>query len=253
MFILPSCSPSAAISRRVLRRSSWSRCDAENDEDADADDSAPRNLGLDGTEESGLSDGVALPAGVPLRDCSWLAMGVISVPTSRIDTAGAARSLFGGGGRVAGPRTDDGDEDLVDSSVTARELGLSLEQDAALPFDAAADSGATLPPSAGACGAVCFLANIGFECTTCRPAIHFSASFHLDGTCRKNGAAATGDGPRASLWNSKLPPPPLSCPLSLPAQLCAALPWLASERDREESDGSFGYSADRNSNQISRE
>jgi hypothetical protein len=146
---------------------------------------------------------VAAPAGVPLRDCSWLATGVISVPTSRIDTDGAARSLFGGGGWVAGLRTDDGDEDLDDSSVIAlrpREVGLSLSQDAASPFDAVANSGATrpLPPSAGACGgggAAGFLANIGLECTTCRPAIHFSASFHLNGTCRKNGAAATGDGP----------------------------------------------------------
>jgi len=75
---LPSCSPSAAISRRV--RSRGSRSDAEEEADA-----LPP-LGLDGTEQSGLSDGVAAPAGVPLRDCSWLAIGVISVPTSRIDT-----------------------------------------------------------------------------------------------------------------------------------------------------------------------
>jgi len=74
---LPSCSPRAAISRRVLSRSS--RSDAE-----EADALPP--LGLDGTEQSELSDGVAAPAGVPLRDCSWLAIGVISVPTSRIDT-----------------------------------------------------------------------------------------------------------------------------------------------------------------------
>jgi hypothetical protein len=69
-------------------------------------------LGLDSTEQSGFSDGVAAPAGVPLPDCSsWLTMGVISVPTSCIDTdatAGAVQSFFGGGSRVANPLTDDG-------------------------------------------------------------------------------------------------------------------------------------------------
>lgn len=251
MFILPSCSPSAAISRRVLSRSS--RSDAEDDADA-----LPPPLGLDGTEQSGLSDGVAAPAGVPLRDCSWLAIGVISVPTSRIDTDrdtdtdGAAAAAptdekrsFLCGGLLAGPLTDDGDEDLDDSSVSAL---------TAPPFDAA-DSGATRPPPVGPCGdaaaAAGFLEKMGLECTTCRPAIHFSASFHLDGTCRKNGpdtATAGGGGGSStalsSLQNSKLPlEPPFSAPLSQPLPLRAALPWLASERDRDESDRSLGYSA----------
>jgi len=253
MFILPSCRPSAAISRRVLSRSS--RSDAEEEEAEDAP--LPPPLGLDGTEQSGLSDGVAAPAGVPLRDCSWLAIGVISVPTSRIDTdtatAGAAAAIVDGenrsffcGGLLAGPVTDDdGDEDLDDSSVSAL---------AAAPL--------ALDAIAAAAG---FLEKMGLECTTWRPAIHFSASFHLDGTCcRKNGAdtaavavavAVPGRAALSSLQNSKLPPPaeapfstPLSLPLPLPPQLRlrAALPWLASERDREESDRwSLGYSAGR--------
>ena len=98
---------------------------------------------------------------------------------------------------------------------------------------------------------------MGLECTTWRPAIHFSASFHLDGTCcRKNGAdtatVVAGTAALSSLQNSKLPPAPapFSMPLSLPLppqlRLRAALPWLASERDREESDRwSLGYSAGR--------
>jgi hypothetical protein len=46
------------------------------------------------------------------------------------------------------------------------------------------------------------------------------------------------------LQNSKLPlEPPFSAPLSQPLPLRAALPWLASERDRDESDRSLGYSA----------
>ena len=40
------------------------------------------------TVKSGLSDGVAAPVGVPLLDCAWLAAGVISVPTSCIDSDG---------------------------------------------------------------------------------------------------------------------------------------------------------------------
>ena len=112
---------------------------------------------------------------------------------------------------LAGPLTDGGDEDLDDSSVRAltaatppaRELWLS-QQAPAPPFDAA-DSGATRPPAVGVCGdaAAGFLEKMGLECTTCRPAIHFSASFHLDGTCRKNGpetaTAAAGGGCRAVL------------------------------------------------------
>lgn len=69
MLILPSCSPSAAISRRVMI------CSCLSDTDGEA-----------GTKQSGLRDGVAAPAGVPLLDCSWLAIGVISVPTPLIDT-----------------------------------------------------------------------------------------------------------------------------------------------------------------------
>jgi hypothetical protein len=103
--------------------------------------------------------------------------------SSAFSTDGVARSLFGGGGRVAGPRTDNGDKDLDDSSVT------TLRTD---------DGDKDMDDSS------------------------VSVSFHLDGTCRKNDVAATGDGPLASLWNSKLPPLPCSCPLSLP--LCAALP-----------------------------
>jgi len=114
---------------------------------------------------------------------------------------------------LAGPLTEGGDEDLDDSSVSALaealpppawELWLS-QQAAAPPFDAA-DSGATRPAAAaGVCGdaAAGFLEKMGLECTTCRPAIHFSASFHLDGTCRKNGpetaTAAAGGGCRAVL------------------------------------------------------
>ncbi|BAT18067.1 Os12g0613650 [Oryza sativa Japonica Group] len=163
MFILPSCSPSAAISRRVLIWSSRS-------DDADDADAAP--LGLVGTEQSGLSDGVAAPAGVPLRDCSLLAIGVISVPTSRIDTAAASddtRSLFCWRCLLA---TDGGDDD-------------------------AEASGATRPDTAAAAAAA-FLEKIGLECTTCLPASHFSASFHFDGTCLKNvpptTATAAGGG-----------------------------------------------------------
>lgn len=70
MLILPSCSPSAAISRLVLT------CSCLSDADGEA-----------GTEQSGLRDGVLAPAGVPLLDCSWLPIGVISVPpTPHIDT-----------------------------------------------------------------------------------------------------------------------------------------------------------------------
>jgi hypothetical protein len=91
MFILMSCRLSTMISVHIMSRNPCSLSDVENGDN----DSVPSNLGLDCTEQSGLSNDVVALAGVPLHDCSWLAMGVISVPMSCIDTdttAGAARS-----------------------------------------------------------------------------------------------------------------------------------------------------------------
>ena len=42
--------------------------------------------GVDGLEEAGLRIGVVARTGVPVLEGSWLAIGVISVPISRIDT-----------------------------------------------------------------------------------------------------------------------------------------------------------------------
>jgi hypothetical protein len=221
MLILPSCSPSAAISRRVLT------CSSLSDADGDA-----------GTEQSGLRDGVAAPAGVPLLDCSWLAAGVISVPTSLIDTdddcaaapCDAPQSLVRRGSLPTGPVTDDSDDegDGADCECESSVRALVL-------FASDGDSGATRTPPPWPCTAAtaaAFLEKMGLECTTWRPAIHFSASFHLDGTCLKRNGPSPA---LSSIWNSKLPPLPV---------LAAALPRLESERDREESERSLGGHSD---------
>lgn len=54
-------------------------------------------MGVEGREELGLSIGVVAPTGVPVLDGSWLAIGVISVPISLIDTD---RAVEGGGTNV---------------------------------------------------------------------------------------------------------------------------------------------------------
>jgi hypothetical protein len=54
-------------------------------------------MGVDGREELGLRIGVVAPTGVPVLDGSWLAIGVISVPISLIDTD---RAVEGGGTNV---------------------------------------------------------------------------------------------------------------------------------------------------------
>lgn len=51
-----------------------------------ADDSGAALGGVDGLEEVGLRIGVVALTGVPVREGSWLAIGVISVPISLIDT-----------------------------------------------------------------------------------------------------------------------------------------------------------------------
>lgn len=49
-----------------------------------------------------------------------------------------------------------------------------------------------------------FFEKIGFECIECLLMIHFSASFHFDGTCRTNSAGIKcWPGDLSSLWNSK--------------------------------------------------
>lgn len=53
--------------------------------------------GVDGLEEVGLRIGVVALTGVPVLEGSWLAIGVISVPISLIDTD---RAVEGGGRNV---------------------------------------------------------------------------------------------------------------------------------------------------------
>ena len=54
-------------------------------------------MGVEGREESGLRIGVVALTGVLVLDGSWLAIGVISVPISLIDTD---RAVEGGGTNV---------------------------------------------------------------------------------------------------------------------------------------------------------
>lgn len=53
--------------------------------------------GVEGREELGLRIGVVALTGVPVLEGSWLAIGVISVPISLIDTD---RAVEGGGTNV---------------------------------------------------------------------------------------------------------------------------------------------------------
>jgi hypothetical protein len=52
----------------------------------DGDEVGAALAGVDGLEEVGLRIGVVALTGVPVLEGSWLAIGVISVPISLIDT-----------------------------------------------------------------------------------------------------------------------------------------------------------------------
>ena len=102
MLILPSCVPRTIISRLVFICSSFSdnsfmlrfRLSLCRSVKVDAGEALG---GVEGREELGLRIGVVALTGVPVLDGSWLAIGVISVPISLIDTD---RAVEGGGTNV---------------------------------------------------------------------------------------------------------------------------------------------------------
>lgn len=87
MFSFPSCVPRATISLLVFTCSSFSDTSFPWLLDELACDDVGMALGgVEGREESGLRVGVVALTGVPVLEGSWLAIGVISVPISLIDT-----------------------------------------------------------------------------------------------------------------------------------------------------------------------
>lgn len=86
MFILPSCVPKAIISLLVFICSSFSDNSLFALGGFVREEVSAALPGDDGLEELGLRIGVVALTGVPFLEGSWLAMGVISVPMSLIDT-----------------------------------------------------------------------------------------------------------------------------------------------------------------------
>lgn len=90
MFVLPNWAPRTIISLLVfiwssfsdksLLRSKWSLREFSRDVEGTA------LVGVDGLDEFGLRIGVVDRTGVPFLEGSWLAIGVISVPISLMDT-----------------------------------------------------------------------------------------------------------------------------------------------------------------------